>query len=252
MHKLTARQKQLQCTGLSRHYIDEACKPVEGWHRVTRSVTVTTNPILVIGVAGGTASGKTSVVQAILDRVGRERIAHIQHDSYYKDLSYLPLNERRQFNFDHPNALDTPLLVQHLQELRVGRCVEIPTYNFATYCRLPETRTVHPCPVVIVEGILIFTEATLRDLIDLKIYVDTDADLRLIRRIQRDVAERERTIESVIQQYMDTVRPMHLEFVEPSKRYADVIIPRGGQNVAALELVTARILSMLEHAKSPS
>jgi uridine kinase len=205
-----------------------------------------TDRMLSIGVAGGTASGKTSVVNAILDRVGRERIAHIQHDSYYKDLSHLPLEQRRQFNFDHPDALDTPLLVQHLKELRQGRCVEVPTYNFATYCRLPETRCVHPRPVVIVEGILIFTEAALRDLIDLKIYVDTDADLRLIRRIRRDIAERERTAESVIEQYLGTVRPMHLEFVEPSKRYADVIIPRGGQNLAALELVTARILSMLD------
>ncbi|MGQ9492409.1 MAG: uridine kinase [Anaerolineae bacterium] len=205
-----------------------------------------TNPILVIGVAGGTASGKTTVVQAILDRVGRERIAHIQHDSYYKDLGHLPLEERRQFNFDHPDALDTPLLVQHLKQLRQGHSVQVPEYDFATYCRLPQTRLVHPCPVVIVEGILILTEPELRELIDLKIYVDTDADLRLIRRIKRDIAERGRTIESVIEQYLATVRPMHLEFVEPSKRYADVIIPLGGHNVAALELVTARIMSMLD------
>ncbi len=204
------------------------------------------NPMLIIGVAGGTASGKTTVVQAILDRVGYEHIAHIQHDSYYKDLSHLPLEERRKFNFDHPDALDTPLLIQHLKELRQGHSVEIPEYDFATYCRLPHTRTVHPCPVVIVEGILILAEPALRELIDLKIYVDTDADLRLIRRITRDIAERGRTIESVIEQYLATVRPMHLEFVEPSKRYADVIIPLGGHNVAALELVVARILSMLK------
>ncbi len=206
-------------------------------------------PMLVIGVAGGTASGKTSVVNAILDRVGRNRIAHIQHDSYYKDLSHLSLEERRRLNFDHPDALDTPLLIQHLKDLRQGRPIEVPTYNFATYCRLPETQQVRPLPVVIVEGILILAEPALRDLIDLKIYVDTDADLRLIRRLKRDIAERERTVESVIEQYMATVRPMHLEFVEPSKRYADVIIPRGGQNVAALELVTARILSMLDNAE---
>jgi uridine kinase len=208
------------------------------------------NPILVIGVAGGTASGKTTVVQAILDRVGRERIAHIQHDSYYKDLSHLPLEERRQFNFDHPNALDTELLVQHVRELRRGHSVEVPTYDFSTYCRLPQTRTVHPKPVVILDGILILSEAALRELIDVKIYVDTDADLRLIRRMQRDVAERGRNVESVIQQYLSTVRPMHLEFVEPSKRYADVIIPLGGHNVAALELVTARILSLLDNAET--
>jgi len=208
------------------------------------------NPIVVIGVAGGTASGKTTVVQAILDRVGRERIAHIQHDSYYKDLSHLPLEERRQFNFDHPNALDTELLVQHVRELRQGHSVEVPTYDFATYCRLPQTRTVHPQPVVILDGILILSDAALRALIDVKIYVDTDADLRLIRRMRRDVEERGRTVESVIQQYLTTVRPMHLEFVEPSKRYADVIIPLGGHNVPALELVTARILSLLDSAKT--
>jgi uridine kinase len=212
--------------------------------------TASNNPILVIGVAGGTASGKTTVVQAILDRVGRERIAHIQHDSYYKDLSHLPLEQRRQFNFDHPNALDTELLIQHVQELRQGHSVEVPTYDFATYCRLPQTRTVHPRPVVILDGILILSEAALRELIDVKIYVDTDADLRLIRRMERDVTERGRTVESVIQQYLSTVRPMHLEFVEPSKRYADVIIPLGGHNVAALELVTARILSMLRSAET--
>jgi len=207
------------------------------------------NPTLVIGVAGGTASGKTTVVEAILDRVGRERIAHIQHDSYYKDLSHLPLAERRQFNFDHPDALDTALLIQHLRALRQGHSVEVPTYDFATYCRLPQTRTVHPRPVVIVEGILILAESALRELIDLKIYVDTDADLRFIRRLKRDIAERGRTMESVIEQYLTTVRPMHLEFVEPSKRYADVIIPLGGYNVAALELVTARILALLDRAE---
>jgi uridine kinase len=202
-------------------------------------------PKLIIGVAGGTASGKTTVVEAILQRVGRERIAHIQHDSYYKDLSHLPLEKRRRFNFDHPDALDTPLLVAHLQDLREGRSVEVPRYDFASYSRLAETTAIHPCTVVIVEGILILAEPALREMIDLKLYVDTDADLRLIRRITRDIDERGRTIESVIEQYLGSVRPMHLEFVEPSKRYADVIIPLGGQNVAALELVTARILALL-------
>lgn len=202
-------------------------------------------PKLIIGVAGGTASGKTTVVEAILQRVGRERIAHIQHDSYYKDLSHLPLEQRRKFNFDHPDALDTPLLVAHLQDLRQGSSVEVPRYDFASYSRLAETTAIHPCAVVIVEGILILAEPALREMIDLKLYVDTDADLRLIRRITRDIDERGRTIESVIEQYLASVRPMHLEFVEPSKRYADVIIPLGGQNVAALELVTARILALL-------
>ena len=152
--------------------------------------------VLAIGVAGGTASGKTTVVEAILGRVGHDRIAHIQHDSYYKDLSHLPMEERRQLNFDHPDALDTALLVHHLRQLCEGHPIEVPKYDFATYCRLPETRTVHPCPVVIVEGILILTEPALRDLIELKIYVDTDADLCLIRRIRRDIAERGRTPQS--------------------------------------------------------
>jgi uridine kinase len=212
----------------------------------------TSHPILVIGVAGGTASGKSTVVKAILDRVGRERIAHIQHDSYYRDLSHLPLEERRAFNFDHPNSLDTPLLVQQLCRLRQGDQIEVPTYDFSSYCRLPATRRVEPRPVVIVDGILILAEPELRELIDVKIYVDTDADLRLIRRMSRDVQERGRTVESVINQYLSTVRPMHLEFVEPSKRYADVIIPQGGQNVAALELVIARILSLLTQAEAPA
>jgi len=152
---------------------------------------------------------------------------------------------RRRFNFDHPDPLDTPLLVAHLQDLREGRSVEVPRYDFASYSRLAETTAIHPCAVVIVEGILILAEPALREMIDLKLYVDTDADLRLIRRATRDIDERGRTIESVIEQYLASVRPMHLEFVEPSKRYADVIIPLGGQNVAALELVTARILALL-------
>jgi uridine kinase len=169
-----------------------------------------TRPRLVIGVAGGTASGKTTVVEAILERVGRARIAHIQHDAYYKDLGLLPIEERRMYNFDHPDALDTKLLVEHLVQLRKGQSVAVPTYDFATYVRLPETRTVHPGLVVIVEGILILAEAALRELIDLKLYVDTDADLRLIRRIKRDISERARTVESVIEQYLATdTRRLH-------------------------------------------
>jgi len=206
-------------------------------------------PILIIGVAGGTASGKTTVVEAILDRVGRDRISHIPHDSYYRVLNHLPMEERAHYNFDHPDALDTHLLVQHLQELREGHPVEVPTYDFTTHSRRPETRTVYPRPVLIVEGILILTEPTLRELIDLKIYVDADADLRLIRRMNRDIHERGRSVDSVIEQYLATVQPMHLEFVEPSKRYADVIIPGGGQNPAALELVTARVISLLDKAE---
>ena len=200
---------------------------------------------IIIGVAGGTASGKTTVSDAILDRVGRDRIAYIQHDSYYRDLSHLPLEERRQMNFDHPDALETELLVAHLRQLQAGQAVEVPIYDFATYQRSDRTRHVEPRRVILVEGILIFVDRELREMMDVKLYVDTDADLRFIRRLQRDIQERGRTVESVIQQYLTTVRPMHLEFVEPSKRYADIIIPAGGFNQTAIEMIVARIQSML-------
>jgi uridine kinase len=200
---------------------------------------------IIIGVAGGTASGKTTVSEAILERVGRERIAYIQHDSYYRDLSHLPLEERAGLNFDHPDALETELLVVHLQRLQTGEPVEVPIYDFATYTRTGRTRRVEPLRVVLVEGILIFVDKPLRDMMDVKLYVDTDADLRLIRRLERDIHERERTLESVIHQYLDTVRPMHLEFVEPSKRHADIILPAGGFNETAIEMIVARIRNLL-------
>jgi uridine kinase len=200
---------------------------------------------IIIGVAGGTASGKTTVSEAILDRVGRDRIAYIQHDSYYRDLSHLPLEERREMNFDHPHALETELLVSHLEQLQAGRPIEVPTYDFATYQRRGAPRHLEPSRVILVEGILIFADRELREMMDIKLYVDTDADLRLIRRLQRDIQERGRTLETVIQQYLTTVRPMHLEFVEPSKRYADVIIPAGGFNKTAVEMIVARIEGML-------
>jgi uridine kinase len=196
---------------------------------------------LVIGIAGGSGSGKTTVAQAILQRVGPERIAYLQHDSYYKDLRGLPPAQRNEFNFDHPNSLETELLIEHIAALRAGRAIEVPIYDFSTDSRTTETFTIHPCPVIVVEGILIFTEAELRNLFDIKIFVDTDPDLRFIRRLERDIHERGRTTESVIKQYMHTVRPMHLEFVEPSKRYADIIIPEGGHNTAALDMVVARV-----------
>ncbi len=201
---------------------------------------------IIIGVAGGTGSGKTTVAQAILDRVGRDRIAYIQHDSYYKDQSHLPPAERGRINFDHPEALETALLVQHLKELRAGHPVEVPVYDFTTHTRTSQTRRVEPRRVILVEGILIFADKALRDMMDVKIYVDTDADIRFIRRLERDIAERGRTMRSVIDQYLATVRPMHLEFVEPSKRYADVIIPEGGFNPVALDMVVARIEAMIE------
>ncbi|MBI2758166.1 MAG: uridine kinase [Chloroflexi bacterium] len=201
---------------------------------------------LVIGIAGGSGSGKTTVAQEILNRVGPDRIAFLQHDSYYKDLSGLPPTQRAEINFDHPNSLETELLIEHIGSLRDGRPVEVPIYDFSTDSRTSQTFTVAPRPVILVEGILIFTEAALRELFDVKIFVDTDADLRFIRRLQRDLAERGRTTEAVIKQYKATVRPMHLEFVEPSKRYADVIIPEGGFNSAALDMVVARIDVLLK------
>ncbi len=201
---------------------------------------------LVIGIAGGSGSGKTTVAQAILQRVGADRIAFLQHDAYYKDLSNLPPTQRAEVNFDHPNSLDTDLLIQHILALRAGKAVEVPIYDFSKDRRTDRTFTVKPQRVIVVEGILIFAEAALRKLFDVKIFVDTDADLRFIRRLQRDISERGRTPESVIQQYQSTVRPMHLEFVEPSKRYADVIIPEGGFNTAAMDMVSARIEALLK------
>lgn len=196
---------------------------------------------ITIGVAGGTGSGKTTVALKILERVGFDRIAYLPHDAYYRDASNLPPAERSQLNFDHPDALDNDLLIQHLSLLQMGQAVEIPVYDFKTHTRLAETRRVDPQPVILVEGILIFADKRLRDLMDMKIFVDTDADLRFIRRLQRDIGERGRTPESVISQYLRTVRPMHLEFVEPSKRYADVIIPEGGFNEVAIDMVAARL-----------
>ena len=201
---------------------------------------------LVIGIAGGSGSGKTTVAQGILQRVGTDRIAFLQHDSYYKDLGGLPPTQRSDINFDHPNSLETELLIEHIASLRDGKPVEVPIYDFSTDSRTNRTFTIQPRNVIIVEGILIFTEATLRGMFDVKIFVDTDLDLRFIRRLERDITERGRSTESVIRQYLSTVRPMHLEFVEPSKRYADIIIPEGGFNSAALDMVVARIEALLK------
>jgi uridine kinase len=200
---------------------------------------------IIIGVAGGTGSGKTTVSQAILRRVGVERIAFIQHDSYYRDQSHRPLAERAGLNYDHPNILESELLVSHLRQLQNGQPVYIPIYDFTTHTRADETRRVEPKRVILVEGILIFVEPALRDMFNVRIWVETDADIRFIRRLRRDITERGRTVDSVIEQYEATVRPMHLEFAEPSKRYADVIIPEGGFNTVAMDMVVARILEML-------
>jgi len=200
---------------------------------------------LVIGIAGGSGSGKTTVAQTILNRVSPERIAFLQHDAYYKDLRELPPIQRAEVNFDHPNSLDTNLLIQHIEQLKANQSVKLPVYDFSTHSRTNQTYTVYPRRVILVEGILIFVEPSLRELFNVKLFVDTDPDIRFIRRLQRDITERGRTIESVIHQYLSTVRPMHLEFVEPSKRYADVIIPEGGFNTAALDMVIARIEALL-------
>lgn len=202
---------------------------------------------IIIGVAGGSASGKTTVSHAILSRVGMDRIAYIPHDAYYRDLSHLPLEQRALFNFDHPDALDNELLVAHLDALSAGQPIELPSYDFATYVRGSETRTILPQPVILLEGILIFVEPVLRRRMQIKLFVDADADLRFIRRLKRDIEERGRSVDSVIAQYLNTVRLMHLEFVEPSKRYADLIIPEGGRNAIAIDMVVARIEAELRH-----
>ncbi len=200
----------------------------------------------ILGVAGGTGSGKTTVVRSILEAAGEDRIALIEQDSYYRDIDWRSEADLLQHNFDHPGAIDNDLLVAHLAALKAGHPVEVPIYDFVRHRRTNRTRRVLPLPVILLEGILIFVEAALRELLDFKIYVDTDADLRLIRRLGRDIAERGRSVKDVLRQYLETVRPMHLEFVEPSKRWADIIIPEGGENRVALEMVVARVEKLLE------
>lgn len=198
-------------------------------------------PPLTIGIAGGSGSGKTTVARKVRDELSDEAVALIEHDAYYRDRPDLSYDERRQLNFDHPDALETSLLIEHLRELRAGRGVDVPVYDFRTHRRAEERRRVDPHPVVILEGIMVFVDETLRSLLDVKIYVDTDSDIRAFRRIRRDIEQRGRTFESVREQYYSTVRPMHLRFVEPSKRWADVIIPEGGENRRGIELVTALV-----------
>jgi uridine kinase len=205
---------------------------------------------VIIGVAGGTGSGKTTVAREILRRAGTPRISFLQHDAYYKDLGNLPLSQRVMQNFDHPDALDNALLISHLQALKASQSVEIPIYDFTTHTRTDQTLTVEPHPIILLEGILLFADEALRRLMDVKIYVDTDADIRFIRRLQRDIEERGRTMDSVIRQYLSTVRPMHQEFVEPSKRHADVIIPEGGFNEVAMDMIASRIRSLIRAAEA--
>lgn len=205
---------------------------------------------LVIGIAGGTGSGKTSVTNKILERIHQtENVVVIQHDSYYRDISEYGGKSPDQINFDHPDSLDTSLLVRHIKELKNGITVDQPLYNFATHSRMTETRRLEPKEIIIVEGILIFASAEMRDVFDVKIFIDTDADERLLRRLKRDIVERGRSIESVMKQYVSTVKPMHLEFVEPSKRYADIIIPRGSENSVGIDMVVVKIEAMLNSRK---
>jgi uridine kinase len=198
-----------------------------------------------IGIAGGTGSGKTTVARRIYESLHLDSAVFLDHDAYYRELGHLPLEERERMNFDHPDSLDNDLLLAHLRELIEGRAVQKPVYDFTRHTRAPETVRVEPRGVILVDGILLFVDPRLRDLFDLKIFVDTEADVRFIRRLRRDISKRGRSLESVIDQYLGTVRPMHFEFVEPSKRYADVILPRGGQNTAGIEVVAARIRERL-------
>ena len=204
---------------------------------------------MIIGICGGTGSGKTTVANRILESVSKDEVIFLQQDSYYRNLDQLPLDYRRIANFDHPDAIDNDLLVEHLRALKRGEAVELPVYDFRTHTRLPETLHTEPRPIIIIEGILIFAEKRLLDEMDIKVYVDTPDDIRFIRRLSRDVAERGRTVESVIEQYVATVRPMHMQFVEPSKRCADVIIPEGGHNVVSIGLISGRIRERLEAAR---
>ncbi len=200
---------------------------------------------LVIGICGGTGSGKTTVTERIISALSLESVLVLQQDHYYRDLPRLPVEERARQNFDHPDSLDTPLLVEHIRQLRQGTPIERPTYNFSRHERESRTLRMEPRPAIIVEGILIFESKALRDLMHIKIFVDTDADLRFIRRLSRDIRERGRTVDSVVDQYLATVRPMHMEFIEPSKRHADVIIPEGGHNEVGIDLVIQKIRSLV-------
>jgi uridine kinase len=203
---------------------------------------------LIIGICGGTGSGKTTVANRILESVSADEVVFIQQDSYYRNITDLPLDYRHIANFDHPDALDNDLLVNHVRRLKAGEAVELPLYDFKTHTRMNETRHVEPKPIVIVEGILIYADPRLLEQMDIKVFVDTPDDVRFIRRLRRDLAERGRTVESVIEQYIATVRPMHLQFVEPSKRHADVIIPEGGHNLVSIDLLSGKIRERLASA----
>lgn len=207
---------------------------------------------MIIGICGGTGSGKTTVANSILESVNASEVAFIQQDSYYRNLKDLPLDYRQAVNFDHPDALDNDLLVHHIRKLKAGGSVELPIYDFRTHTRLNDTVLIEPKPIVIIEGILIFVDPRLLEQMDIKVFVDTPDDIRFIRRLRRDIAERGRTVDTVIEQYLNTVRPMHMQFVEPSKRYADVIIPEGGHNLVSIDLISGKIRERLSRALTTS
>ncbi len=200
---------------------------------------------ILIGIAGASGSGKTLVANTVIERLGTDKVVLIQEDSYYKDLSHIPFDERSGRNFDHPDAFDHDLLAEHLDLLLQGKTIAHPIYDYKTHSRLKETRTVGPHTIVILEGILVLSEPKLREMMDIRVFIDTALDICFIRRLKRDIEERGRSVESVINQYQSTVRPMYFQFIEPSKRYADIIIPRGGKNLVAIDILTTKIRSLL-------
>ncbi|HNV77554.1 MAG: uridine kinase [Gemmatimonadetes bacterium] len=204
---------------------------------------------LIIGIAGGTGSGKSTVARRVAEQLSNASVAFIDMDAYYRNYAHLPIEERRQINWDHPDAFDIELMVEHLQQLGAGSGIEKPIYDFVTHTRSPATKRIPPADVIVVDGILLFVDERLRDLCDVKVFVDADADIRLARRIKRDMVKRGRPLEDILEQYLTTVRPMHLQFVEPSKRYADVIVPRGGHNAIAIEMIIAKIQRRFDNAR---
>jgi uridine kinase len=204
---------------------------------------------MIIGISGGTGSGKTAIVQKIIASIGEPNVICLQQDSYYRNLCDMPLDQRHRANFDHPGAFDGELLLTHLQALRAGQGIDRPIYDFVTHTRKAETIHVEPSPVIVIDGILIFFDERLRRLMDLKVYLDCDADIRFARRLKRDLHERGRSVDSVIEQYLTTVRPMHLQFVEPTRRYADIILPEGGFSEAGIDLIIGKIRSVLSSGK---
>jgi uridine kinase len=200
---------------------------------------------ILIGISGASGSGKTLIANTIMEHIGSSKVTMIQEDSYYKDLAHIPFDERTGKNFDHPDAFDHQLLSEHLKELLNGKSISHPIYDYKTHSRLPETKTIGPHRVIILEGILILNEPALRDIMDIQVFVDTMPDICFIRRLERDIAERDRDVPSIIKQYMETVRPMYFQFIDPSKRYADLIIPRGGKNLVAIDILTTKIKDLL-------